>query len=64
MSVKKKVNEIDVKEVKEVKVVKLPTRQYEVIIDWQVGSKLYKKGDKIALTEQGYTFYKKQFKVK
>lgn len=64
MSVKKKVNEIDVKEAKEVKVIKLPTRQYEVIIDWQVGSKLYKKGDKIALTEQGYNFYKKQFKVK
>lgn len=53
------------KEAEEVEVSKpvFETKEYTVIAKWQVGDKLYKKGDKINLTESAYKFYKKQFKV-
>lgn len=65
-AVKTKLEEIEVKEPKEVivKKPKLEKSTYIVATKWQVGDKLYNKGDKIQLTKEGYKFYKKLNKVK
>lgn len=63
---KKKVEEIEI-QAEEV-IVNEPTfekQTYEVLAQkWQVGNKIYKRGDKIDLTKEAYKFYQKQFKVK
>ena len=68
---RKKVEKTDLDEInvqaEEVKVEKpvFETKEYTVIAaKWQVGDKLYKRGEKINLTKEAYKFYNKQFKVK
>lgn len=74
-TVKTKLEEIEINEpevvrkvvkkvVIEVETPKVEKQTYIVDIKWQVGDKLYRKGDTIELTKEGYKFYKKLNKVK